>query len=1096
MRPAFIAVLALAPGPAARAAEQGLLSQPALHGNRLIFVSEDDLWSADLARPEPDGTLLAWRLTSSPGAERNPSISPDGARLAFTAEYDGNPDVYVMPINGGVPQRLTFHPAEDVALDWSSDGRDVLFRSGRAHPLGRDELFRVPAAGGLPVRFALGECSLIGLSPSGRRFAFTRWSNEGWSWKRYRGGLAPDVWVGDLDTGDFRRITNDPGSDLFPMWIQGRVAFLSDRTGTANIHSITPEGGDARQHTRFGPRPGAPTAVEGHDVRWPARDAARRGGRIVFCQAGQLALLDLTDDSITRLPVRLASDRSAARRRFVDGLESVTEFALSATGDQILLGARGEVVALDARGAGWTQATRSSGAREWGLCPLSDGRLALVTDAGGEQQIAVLDVDGEIGLVTSDRAAWLFPPVANPGATMLAFGDTAQRLHTVDLATLARRQVAESRGGGITDYRFSPDGHWLAFTNPTGDERSEVVIHSLRTGRSFSAGDGQSSDREPRWDPAGRYLYLLSDRHVDPLLDEIGSGYVAVGSTVVVALPLARHTPPPVAALAEPAGFDLEAWAESGTPSPAADAAAPMVVDTEDLARRQHVLPIEPGRLERLEALPGGVTLLRRPLRGLVAEEEEAEGDGLAERFGAADAALELHDLAAGEMRELARQVAAYACSADGGTVAWPQQRGFAVHRLGGAEEGTRRAELNELPLALDVADEWRHIFEEAWRLQRDFFWSPRMGGADWPAMREKYRALLPLVGTRAELNDVIGQMLGELATSHAYVFGGEPAREPQRVEVGLLGADLEHDGRVFRLARILRSAPWGDEFAAPLDLAHLGIEPGTPLLAIDGVMLSAQRNPLALLQDRAGQPVRLMLGEERGPRTVVVTPVADEAPLRYAAWVQANRRFVEERSDGALGYVHVPDMGGRGLALFTHQFHGQSARRGLIVDVRGNGGGFVSQLILERLSRRLLGLFWSRHGVAARYPRHGLHAHLAVLVDEHSGSDGDLFPSAFGALGLGPVVGARTWGGTIATRGDKPFLDMGLSTQPEFAWWDRVRGWAIENQGVIPDLEVPLTPADRAAGHDPQLDAAVGLLLQKLRDEPRDLPQAMPPPG
>jgi tricorn protease len=1086
------------------ASEIGYYSQPALHGDRLVFVSEGDLWAATLPESIGDEAIVAFRLTASDGSESHPCFSADGRWLAFAAAYDGNTDVYVMPADGGAPRRLTFHPGRDEPLDWMPDGGSILFRSSRHHHFGRDELWRISVAGGMPQRYDFGECSLISVSSTGRRFAFTRWSNERWTWKRYRGGTAPEIWVGDLAAETFAPITDDPASDLFPMWLAGRVVFLSDRTGTANLFSDTAQGGDLRQHTRFAPDGNDPTSIDGYDVRWPRGDRARGGTRVVFCQGGGLALLDVTSDEVTRLDVRIASDRIAARKRFAPLAETMSELSLAPDGKTVLIGSRGELMSVDVETKIPRQLTRTARAREWGATWLDDEQIALISDAAGEQQVAVGPADGSEppSLATEDREAWLFPVVAARDGSWLAFADKTMRLHALDMATAVRHQVDRAEAGEITDYRISPDGKWLAYAKPMPNGTSAIMLHALRTRRTFTISDGMSSDHAPRWDPAGTYLYFLSDRHFDPVLGHFDYEHIYPGPTQIYALPLAAATPPPLPAPARAAGFDLAAWAKPAPAEPDADPEEPdeadapedaapaekpaMEVDTEDLISRHVLLPIAPGRAQHLEAVWGGITWVTQPERGLL--DDDFGSTGLAAGRGT----LHRYDFVKEKRTEIAGSVDAYAISADRRALAWPAGTSITVKRLDGGEDET--IDLSSMQLRIDVRREWEQIFNEAWRLQRDFFWAPNMGGVDWPAMREKYAAVLPRIGSRGELNDVIGQLIGELGTSHTYIFGGQrhEHEEGESVSVGMLGADIVFDG-AFRLQRIVPGQAWSATLASPLEPAHLGVQPGSVLLAINDQPLTPASNVYDLLQNEANRRVRLSIADDAAGanrRTIEITTLGSERQLRYLAWVDDTRRAVAAATDGVVGYVHIPDMGGQGLSLFSRQFLPQFRKRAFVIDVRDNGGGFVSQMIVQRLMRQVLGFAQPRHGLAFRYPYRAPHAHMAVLINQHAGSDGDIFPAAFRSAGLGPLIGTRTWGGVIGIRGDKAFVDLGLSTQPEFAWWDEA-GWTIENEGVWPDIEVDLTPSDRLAGRDPQLDRAIAELQRALESDPKMLPDA-----
>jgi tricorn protease len=1100
---------------AARAAEPGYYSQPALFGQRLVFVSEGDLWTATLGETSAASPIIAHRLTSSEGEESRPCISPDGNWIAFAGQYDGNVDVFVMPIDGGSPTRLTFHPDPDMPLGWTPDGKSVLFRSQRANPLGRWELYRVPASGGLPVRFNFGECSMAALSATGNRIAFTRWSNEHWTWKRYRGGTAPDIWIGDFSANTFRPLTTDPANDLFPMWVLGRVFFLSDRSGTANIFSDSPEGGDVKQHTKFAPVVGNPTAVEGYDVRWPSADAQLRGTRIAFAQAGALAVLDTANNSIRRLDIRLASDRVAARQRFGKPSDTISEFALLPDGKSLLVGTRGEVLSVPVEAGPVIQLTRTSHAREWGAAPLGKDRVALITDAAGEQQIAIAPADGSAlpSLLTQDREAWLMPPTCSPDGNWIAFADKTLRLHVVHVPTMERRQVDQSEAWEITDYRFSPDSQWLAYVKPMPNGFGMIHIHALTTQRNFAVSDGLHNDSEPRWDPAGKYLYFLSKRHLDPVLGEHDFEHVFINATGVYAATLDKAAPPPLKNMARAAGFDLEKWASEdkkdgpekkdekadAPAAPDAQPAAPpqpwrMTIDTDGLAARVYELPIEAGNYRRLEAVRGALTYVSVPVEGLLTDDFGKPG------IGRSNKTLHRYDLVEAEGKVLADKIAAYSLGPDMTTIAIADEAGLRVSSVSGGDGGKepKKVAFDASNIRLDIRREWEQMFNEAWRLQRDFYWAPNYVGVDWPAMKTKYAALLPRVGTRHELNDLIGQMIGELGTSHTYIWGGEEPRKAKPVACGLLGADIEFDGRGFRIARIIPGQPWSSELISPLEAAHLNVREGHYILAINGVTLTPASNPLDLLQDQAQKNVRLTVsidaaGAEK--RTIEVKTLGSERALRYAAWVESNRREVERLSEGALGYLHIPDMGGEGLVAFSRLFYPQYTKKGLVVDIRDNGGGFVSQMIISRLARKVWAFMQPRHGVAERYPSKTLHGYAAVLIDQHAGSDGDIFPASFRLNNLGPLIGTRTWGGVVGIRGDKPFVDFGLSTQPEFAWWDPRSGWSIENEGVSPDIEVHITPEDRIAGRDPQLQKAVDWLLGKLKESPMELPPAPPWP-
>lgn len=1107
------------------AAEPGYYTQPAVHEDRIIFVSEGDLWSADLtdAAEDTDAPIIAWRLTSGDGDETMPHISADGSRLAFTGEYDGNVDVYVMPIDGGPPKRLTFHPGDDEVIGWQPNSREVLFRSARQDPNGRDELWSVSIAGGMPQRFDLGHCTLATLSSTGRRIAFTPWSNEGWTWKHYRGGTAPDVWVGDLNAQSFRNLTDNDANELFPMWLIGRVFFISDRDGTANLWSDSPEGGDLRQHTRFARNPDDPTDLSGYDIRWANGENRPRGTRILLAHAGGLVLYDAVSDETRRLNIQLASDRIARRQRFAPILETRTEFALAPDGRTLVVGARGELLSIPVDGGPTRQLTRTSTAREWGATYLEDDRIVFISDQPGEQQIAIIPADGSDApsAVTDELRSWLFPPRTSPDGRWIAFADKTLRLHVLDMHTLEQRVVDQSEADEITDYRFSPDSNWLAYTRADPNWFSTVRLYSLRTGRSFAVSEGLSNDTAPRWDPAGVYLYMLSNRHFDPVMGQYDFNHVFMDTTRIIAVPLTDAYPPPDPDAARAAKFDLKRWAsgqfipsgdftigdddrdadedqndaaaaEADAPQPDEQAAngqgapagenepAPMRLDTDRLAQRQFILPIPPGNYSDLEAVNGGVTYLVNPNVGLLSDDF-----GQTKPIGRAT--LFHYDMVSEEAKPLAEKIDRYALSSDRGAIAVPTEQGFTVISLNG--EQPQEIDVSDVQVRVNTPDEWQQIFDEAWRLQRDFYWAPNMAGVDWPAMRQKYAALLPRVGTRADLNDLIGEMIGELGTSHTYIWGGESHDDADSVTVGLLGADI--DAR-FRISRIISVPAFDEQLRSPLASPHLGVSEGDVILGVNGQPLNLASNIYELLQDQAGKRVTLTIADDAdgvNRRNIEIETIPSELQLRYTDWVESNMAYVATASDGKIGYIHIPNMGGVGLSIFSRYFYPQFNKRALVIDIRDNGGGFVSQMIIERLSRTPIAYDQPRHGATWRYPFRAVHAHLAALIDQHAGSDGDIFPTVFRKLELGPLIGTRTWGGVVGIRADKPFVDLGMVTQPEYAWWEAPGGWTIENYGVDPDIEVVMTPEDRIAGRDPQLDRAIEYLMQQLEQDPK-----MPP--
>ncbi|MBX3354449.1 MAG: PD40 domain-containing protein [Phycisphaeraceae bacterium] len=1104
----------------------GCVGHAALSGDRVIFESAGDLWMARVPVSGDgggDGVLEASRLTSGAGVERWPTISPDGSLVAFVGEYDGNPEVYVMPVSGGVPTRLTFHPGRDIPLGWTPDGTEILFRSQRLNPQGMWELFRVPVTGGAATREPIGECSLASIDPRTGRLAFTRWSNESWNWRGYRGGTAPELWVTGPDRAQFTRLTDVSSNELFPSWVAGKLAFLSDRDGTTTIHLMDGEGGSRRVLL-----PAAESGAGSFDVRRLAADSAPNSTRLVFSQGCRLGIIDADSGAVRRFDVMLVGDRLDERTRLAEPLKALSGMSLSPDGSIAALESRGEVllVPIGAPTAGrpqsWQQFPRRSETRDFGVAWVSPRALLYVSDRDGTPRLVLrtLSTDGvdqEIEVPTGVRE-WIFAPEVSLDGRWVAFADKSLRLHLVDLQQGVSRVLATATAGEITDYRFSPDGKLIAWVEPRRTGFSQIRMAStVDQSVDTIVGRGMTMDFEPRWDPAGKFLFFLSKRHIDPLLDAFEFNFVNLNPTVVCALPLAEGTPPPIPAMAAAAGFDLEVWAkppqgddaengsnaeETATVKGAGKQPTPAPVKfefTASLSDRVALLLIEPGEISSLEAVHGGLLYMRRKPQTL--NEEIWPPPPL----GVPGAALHRVTLVDGEDTPLITDLSAYAMSRDGSTVLAAAGERLVVLHPGEAHAGGEAAsaeaaealDLSAVRVTVDVRGEWRHIFDEAWRLQRDFFWREDLGGVDWDAVRQRYEALLPRIGSRGELNELIGQMMGELGVSHLYIAGGDDFARPRPISVGLLGVDLERQGDAMVIARILPDFSAEGGPPSPLAAPHLGVAVGEVILAIDGVPLDPARDPHERLVGRGGMPVALTIADDAtGAKTrrLEVQALEDDHDLRYRAWVETNRLRVHRESNGRLGYIHLPDMDSEGLTAFVRQFYPQLDREGMVIDVRGNGGGFVSQMIIERLARRIYAWSLPRHGAPETYPQRVMDGPIAVIIDQHAGSDGDIFPESVRIRDLGPLIGKRTWGGVIGIRQDKPFIDGGSASQPEYAWWEPLRGFDLENTGVAPDIEVDITPPDRVAGRDPQLDRTVQVLLNALRER---TPTPVPPrPG
>ncbi|MCM2333865.1 MAG: S41 family peptidase [Anaeromyxobacteraceae bacterium] len=1085
--PAALALL-LAAAPALAVEDARLLRFPDVHGETVAFSHGGDLWTV------PAAGGLARRLTSGEGLEVFPRFSPDGRYIAYTATTDGSADVWVIPAAGGEPRRLTWYPArensdrmgfDNIVLGWTPDGR-ILFRSQRG-PIGGfvGEPWAVRPEGGPAERYPIAEAGHVSFSPDGKRAAITRIFRDFRQWKRYQGGMAQDVWLYDLATHAVERITDWRGTDTQPMWLGDAVYYLSDRDGwKVNLWRYDLA---TRQATRV-------TDFQEFDCKW----AHAGQDRLVFENGGYLHLLDPKVGKARKLTVELPDDARFARRRWVGVADQIADASLAPDGRRVAFTARGEVFTVPAEHGDVRNVTRTPAARERNATWSPDGRwLAYFSDATGEEELWVVAQDGKSKPVklTNGPPSWHFPPVWSPDSTRLAWADRGLRLWWVSLADRKPELAATGQGREIAEYAWSPDSRWLAYTvDAPGSEFSAVFLHSLDTKANTQVTSDGYDSGEPVFDPEGKALYVLSNRDVAPTLGQLERSYTVNKMTRPHAITLRADLPSPFAPRSDE--VKLDAGKEDKKEAPADDAKArkapaPLRIDLAGIQQRIVPFPVQPGNYQALQLGKGKVYWLSLPTAELTAGGGPRKG------------ALKAFDLEKRKEAELLPAVERYEVSADGARLLYKADKTWAVvepkEGLKEAKPGEGALKLDGLKLELDPRAEWAQIYGETWRLFRDFFYLPDMGQVDWPAMRQRYQPLLAHVTHRFDLNYVLGELVGELGTGHTYVGGGDLPKV-ERLPVGTLGADLALDAAAgrWRVARILPAQPWIEGRATPLAAPGVKVAEGDYLLAIDGQELTARDEPYRLLAQAPGRTVTLTVNgkpDRAGAREVQVQPLPSEQDLRYFDWVEANRRKVDQASGGKVGYVHVPDMGANGLTEFIRQFYAQSAKDGLVVDVRANGGGFVSQMILERLRRRLMGMSNQRAERPTTYPAAAVSGPMVAIANQYSASDGDIFPHYFRAYGLGPIVGQRTWGGVVGIRGlYSGMVDGGYSNVAEFGIYDLSGRWIVENEGVAPDIEVDNTPAEVMAGRDPQLERAVAEVLEQIAARPPVRPG--PPPS
>ena len=1069
-------------------AQTRLLRFPDVHGDRVVFVYAGDLWMASTEGGS------ATRLTAHPGLEVFPKFSPDGQWVAFTGQYDGDEQVYVVPAAGGVPRQLTWYPArgplaprwgyDNQVYDWAPDGRAVLFRSLRySTDLSDSRLFLVSIEGGLPTPLPMPESGAGDLSPDGTRVVYSPLFRDFRTWKRYEGGWAQELYVFDRETHNVEQVTDHPRADRDPMWIENTIYFTSDRDGTLNLYGFDL---GTRETTQL-------TNSDQWDVRWPGDDGRNQ---IVYELNGELQLFTLDDGESRPIVVMVPNDGVAMRPSRVSAAGQIEDVELSPKGERALFVARGDIFTAPIEHGPTRNLTRSSDAHEkWARWSPDGSRIAFVSDRDGEDEIYVMSQDG-VGTpeqLTDGGNAMRYAPVWAPDGGRLAFSDKDGRLYVLEVASRTMTLVADEANGQVLDYTWSPRGGYLAFS--LGDESGFSSIYVWR--RSDASLRQVTSELfhewNPAWDPEGNYLYYLSDRSFVPQLGSFEWNYLVDRETGIYALALREdvaHPLPPesdevvVAERADDgAGSEDDAETEASTDEAETE---PIGIDFSGLERRVVRLPVDFDNYEGLSAGHDRVFFIRT-------------GAQFYGRGGDVPTEIRTFSFDDRETSTLAEDVSGYAVSHDREKVLVVASGRFDLYNASGQDD-PRRISTAGLMVDRVPSQEWAQIFDEVWRRFRDFFYVDNMHGYDWVALREQYRPWLQHVGHRSDLNYVLGEMVAELSVGHAYIAGGD-WDSPVRPDVALPGAvfELDRSADRYQLVEIFTGHNEEPRYRAPLTEVGVEARVGDYVLAIDGDELTGDDNPYRLLRHKSDRSVQFTLSTTPtfdDARGVTIQPITSEANLRYLDEVTANRLKVDEATDGRVGYLHIPDMGANGIQEFIKYFYGQIRKDGLIIDVRGNGGGNVSAMLIERLSRDLLGTRFSRtEDTVGTYPTTVFAGHLVCLLDEDSASDGDIFPYRFKEAGLGPLIGKRSWGGVVGITNRGPLIDGGSVNVPEFGTNDRNGNWVIEGYGVEPDIEVENDPKSVIGGGDPQLERAIEEITRMIREDPRPLPARPAPP-
>ncbi|MCS6992039.1 MAG: PDZ domain-containing protein [Chitinophagales bacterium] len=1064
----------------AQPTEARLLRFPTVHGNQVVFTYAGDLYSV----PVQGG--VARKLTSDPGYECFARFSPDGRHIAFTGQFDGNTEVMLMPAQGGEPRRLTYTPTlsrdqisdrmgpNNIVMTWK-DNEHIVYRSRmRSFNDFKGHLYVVHINGGPSEQLPFAVAGFCSFSPDGKQLALNRVFREFRTWKYYRGGMADDIWIFDLNTKQWTNLTQNDAQDIQPMWWKHKIFFLSDRDRTMNLFVYDVNTRTTRKVTHY----------TDYDIKFPSLG----DGKIVFEKGGYLYVMDCENEQIKPIPVYIQDDIIWARSELINASKFIESWDVAPDGNRLVFVARGDVFTVPSEAGITRQLTRTSGYHERQAVWSPDGRyLAYISDESGEDEIYIVEQDGSAPPIrlTTGGDTYKYALRWSPNSKMLLFSDRKQVLQILDVETKKIIVIDRSDTGEFWDYQWSPDSRWVCYVRPQWQTNNVIVIYDVAKGTSHVVTDHWYESYQPIFSNDGKYLLFVSDRDFNPTFSAAEFQIAYLNMARIYLIPLSKKTPSPLA----PKNNEVQTKKEETTDESGASkkkeadkkdkekkdeskaTGVPVEIDFDGILQRIIGLPVEAGRYSQLQYRDGKVYYLR----------SKAESN---------EPTLYLYNLEKREETELGKYDA-FRITADGKKMALKKGEQYYVIDLPSSKISADKAvSLANMQIWVDRRQEWQGIFNECWRQMRDFFYAPNMHGVDWKAMKEKYQPLVPHVAHRADLTYVIGEMIGELNVGHAYVGGGDEP-EVKRIPMGMLGARFSrHPSGYYRIDHILPGANWSSSLRSPLRDVGVNVQVGDYIIAVNGVSVQNYPDLYQALINTAGKTIELSVNskpEAAGARKVNVVPVEDESDLYYFEWVQKNIRYVDSATGGKVGYLHIPNMGTEGLNEFMKYFYPQLNKKALIVDDRGNGGGFVSPLITERLAQRLVYFEMMRNTRGFPDPVMLLGPKV-LLIDRYSASDGDIIAYRWRKYQIGKIIGVRTWGGVVGIRGSLPLLDGGYLMRPEFAPYNE-EGWLIEGYGVDPDIVVDNDPYREYMGIDDQLNRAIEEILKDLQTQERNVP-------
>ena len=1050
-----------------------MLTHPAVSQGNIVFSYSNDLWIADLSGKN------VRRLTSHKGMESFPVFSPDGKWIAFSGEYDGNTDVYIIPVQGGIPKRLTWHPYSDTVRAFTPDGKFVVFMSSRfSFSYSRSQLYKVSIDGGIPIPEKIPYATKASYSPDGKKIAYTPFGEAFHQWKHYRGGTFSRIWIITLSDSSVESIPQPEGrcNDTDPLWIHNKIYFRSDRNGEFNLFSFDTEAKEIKQLTDY--------------QDFPVVSASSSDDKVLFEQKGKLHLFDIHDGTVDDLSIGVATDLMGLRPRYVNGSRYIRNVDISPTGARAVLEFRGEIITLPAEKGDFRNITETTGINERDPAWSPDGKkIAYFSDESGEYALHIKEpgIKGEVKKYPIDGAGFYDRPYWSPDSKKIAYADNSWSLYWFDTETGKSHKIASEYlygPSGLKTIRgvWSPDSKWIAYTLNTEAYIQKVYVYSIEEDKSHPITDGLSEVSDPVFDPSGKYLYFFASTDAGPVKHwfAMSSADMRMTSAIYLAV-LQKDVPSPLAKES-----DEEKGLENEKPDQKNDEEKEKEefrIDFEGLNERILSIPVPEGNYGSLQTgISGQIFYLEAPPDSSVPYSRETK--------------LHKFDLDKRKDTVILTGVNGYKLSADHKKLLYISDRNLFITNIADSiKPGQGKLNTESIQVQIDPPREWKQIYHEAWRINRDYFYDPNMHGVDWEKMQEKYSVFLPHISCRQDLNRVIQWMCSELGVGHHRTGGGDTLTGTDRVPVGLLGADYSIENGRYRFKKVFGGLNWNPELRSPLTEPGVDVKQGEYLIAVNGEQVRPPENIFKFFENTANRLTEITVSsdpEGKNSRDVDVVPLSNEYTLRNRDWVEGNIAKVNKATGGKVAYVYVPNTSTLGHTYFKRYFFPQSHKDAIIVDERFNGGGSVADYYIDILRRPYVCYWNMRYGADLKTPSASIQGPKVMLINESAGSGGDLLPWMFRKFKLGKLIGTRTWGGLVGTLGFPVLMDGGYVTAPNLAIWTE-DGWVVENEGVPPDINIQQTPSEVLKGHDPQLEKAIQVVLEELDKNPPKRPQRPP---